>query len=102
MEKQTRKRKLFNLFLLLFLLFFISSEHIANSKEKSKSNTQTKNSSAAEYYQKGRKSYFLFTPKGFQDATIYYNKAIEADPNFAPAYAGLGEVYSFIGYYKME
>jgi tetratricopeptide (TPR) repeat protein len=24
------------------------------------------------------------------------------DPKFAPAYAGLGEVYSFIGYYKME
>ncbi len=96
------RRKIFNLFLLLFLLIFISSEHIANSKEKSKSNTQTKNSSAMEYCQKGRKSYLLFTPKGFQDAINYYNKSLEADPNFAPAYAGLGEVYSFIGYYKME
>ncbi|MER3447342.1 MAG: hypothetical protein C4291_11085 [Candidatus Dadabacteria bacterium] len=96
------KRKAFNLFLPLFLLIFISSEGVVNPKEKSKSSTQTKNSSAVEYYQKGRKSYLLFTPKGFLDAINYYNKAIEADPNFAPAYSGLGEIYSFIGYYKME
>ncbi len=96
------KRQVFNLFLLLFLLNFISSEHVAASKENSKSNTRAKDSSATEFYQKGRKSYLLFTPKGFKDAINYYNQAIEADPNFAPPYAGLGEVYSFIGYYKME
>lgn len=100
--ESTMRRQVFYLFLFLFLLTLISSEHVAISKDKSKSNTQAKDSSAAEYYQKGRKSYLLFTPKGFQDAIDYYNKAIETDSNFAPAYAGLGEVYSFIGYYKME
>lgn len=58
--------------------------------------------SAAEDYKKGRESFLTFTPEGFQNAIKYYNNAIKADPNYAPAYAGLGELYSFQGYYRYE
>jgi tetratricopeptide (TPR) repeat protein len=62
----------------------------------------TKAQSAAEDYKKGRESFLTFTPDGFTNAVTYYNKAIQADPNYAPAYAGLGELYSFQGYYRYE
>lgn len=58
--------------------------------------------SAAEDYKKGRESFLRFTPDGFKNAISYYNKAIQADPNYAPAYAGLGELYSFQGFYRYE
>ena len=59
-------------------------------------------SQAAEDYKKGREAFHTFTPKGFQDAISLYKKAIAADPNYAPAYAGLGELYSFQGFYRYE
>ncbi|MEM7007825.1 MAG: tetratricopeptide repeat protein [Thermodesulfobacteriota bacterium] len=57
-------------------------------------------STAIESYKKGREAFHTFTPQGFQSAITYYNQAIAADPNYAPAYAGLGEVYSFQGWYR--
>ncbi len=55
---------------------------------------------AAQDYTKGREAFLTFTPDGFQNAISFYNKAIAADPKYAPAYAGLGELYSFQGYYR--
>lgn len=55
---------------------------------------------AAALYKQGKEEYYKFTPGGFQQAIALYNKAISADPNYAPAYAGLAEVYSFMGYYR--
>ena len=57
---------------------------------------------AAEEYKKGREAFLSFTPQGFESAISFYNKAIQADPNYAPAYAGLGELYSFRGFYRYE
>ena len=57
---------------------------------------------AAQDYQKGREAFLSFTPQGFKSAISFYNKALKADPNYAPAYAGLGELYSFQGFYRYE
>jgi len=57
---------------------------------------------AAQGYNKGREAFLRFTPQGFDSAIAFYNKAIIADPNYAPAYAGLGELYSFQGFFKYE
>ena len=55
---------------------------------------------AVQDYNKGREAFLTFTPEGFQNAISFYKKAIAADPKYAPAYAGLGELYSFQGYYR--
>jgi TolB-like protein/DNA-binding winged helix-turn-helix (wHTH) protein/tetratricopeptide (TPR) repeat protein len=44
---------------------------------------------AYELYLKGRYYYYTWTPGGFQKANEYFRKAVEADPGWAPAYAGL-------------
>ncbi len=93
-------KKISTLYTLLFIsVLVLGTEDLAKSKEDI---SQLQNSSAAPLYEKGRISYLQFTPKGFEDAVVYFNEAIKADPKFAPAYAGLGELYSFIGFYKME
>jgi tetratricopeptide (TPR) repeat protein len=95
------KRFLFAFFSLALVISFLGDQKSAYAKKKGTENPQA-NSKALDNYFKGRKAYLLFTPNGFKEAIEYYNKAIEIDPKFAPAYAGLGEVYSSIGYYKYE
>lgn len=99
-----RRNRISGLFMLLFIsVFILGAQDFAQSKEKPKEdNSQMQNSNAAPYYEEGRIAFLQFTPKGFQDAIAYFNQAIEVDPKYAPAYAGLGEVYSFIGFYKLE
>lgn len=99
-----KRNRISGLFMLLFIsVFILGAQDFAQSKEKPKEdNSQMQNSNAAPYYEKGRIAFLQFTPKGFQDAIVYFNQAIEVDPKYAPAYAGLGEVYSFIGFYKLE
>lgn len=57
---------------------------------------------AAGYYKQGREAFLTFTPEGFEKAISLYNQSIGVDPNYAPAYAGLAEVYSFMGWYRYE
>ncbi|MEW6145217.1 MAG: tetratricopeptide repeat protein [Thermodesulfobacteriota bacterium] len=57
---------------------------------------------AAGLYKQGREEFLKFTPEGFDKAISLYNHAIKADPNYAQAYAGLAEVYSFMGYYRYQ
>ncbi len=48
-------------------------------------------------YLLGRHSWSLRTVDGFQDAIRLFRQAIEKDPEFALAYAGLADTYSFLG-----
>jgi TolB-like protein/DNA-binding winged helix-turn-helix (wHTH) protein len=51
---------------------------------------------AYELYLKGRYHYYKWTPDGFRKAIEYFQKAIEADPDWAPAYAGLATTYGWL------
>jgi TolB-like protein/DNA-binding winged helix-turn-helix (wHTH) protein len=50
-------------------------------------------------YLKGRYYFNQYTSVGWQQAIDNYNQAIEADPNFAPAYSGLAVTYIVAGAY---
>jgi len=50
-------------------------------------------------YLKGRYAFYEYTSRGWQQAIEHFNRAIETDPAFAPAYAGLAETYVVAGTY---
>lgn len=50
---------------------------------------------AHELYLKGRFYWNKRTPEGFQKSLSYFEAAIQKDPNYAEAYAGLADAYRF-------
>jgi tetratricopeptide (TPR) repeat protein len=101
------KKILSKIHTLQFLAIFISTTivfvNLAKSEEDTGQNkTDTSTLSAKDYYETGKKEYLKFTPQGFNSAIENFNKALKIDPKFAPAYAGLGEANSFIGFYRLE
>lgn len=76
--------------------------HLNSAKQARLSKRSTSNPIAYEYYTKGIYSYdqrdYGPAAKVQNDATIeLFKKAIEADPNYALAYAGLADAYAFQG-----
>lgn len=82
--------------ILAFLLVFLLKLENGYSSDLIVKNLaiNTEELSAYEYFIKGRNSYLLSTPRGYEDAINWYKKALEVDEKYAPAYAGLGETYS--------
>jgi adenylate cyclase len=56
----------------------------------------TSNPQAYDYYLRGRSYYNAMTKRGFTHALTLYQEAIERDPNYAPVFAGIADVYSFL------
>jgi TolB-like protein/Flp pilus assembly protein TadD len=59
----------------------------------------TSDTAAYELYLKGRSLWGKRGGDNLRQAIAFYEQAIAGDPNFAPAYAGLAEVYSVLPYY---
>ncbi len=59
----------------------------------------TTNTEAYQLYLKGRYFWNKATPDGFQKSISFYTRAIEIDPNYALAYAGLADAYNLLGSY---
>jgi serine/threonine protein kinase/tetratricopeptide (TPR) repeat protein len=53
----------------------------------------TENLDAYAYYLKGREYYYRYTKRDNENAIELFKKALELDPNYALAYAGLGDAY---------
>jgi serine/threonine protein kinase/Tfp pilus assembly protein PilF len=62
------------------------------------SKLQSVNPEAYEAYLKGFYFYQKETDEGFEKAKEYFQKSIDLDPTYAPAYLGLGETYGFMAY----
>ena len=56
----------------------------------------TDNAKAFEAYIRGRYHWNSFTEDGLQKSLLAYREALEYDPNFALAYAGIADYYNFI------
>jgi TolB-like protein/DNA-binding winged helix-turn-helix (wHTH) protein/Tfp pilus assembly protein PilF len=63
-------------------------------------NTKVVNPEAYEAYLKGRYFWNKRTGSGLTEAIRYFTKAIDADPNYARAYAGLADSYALAGDWK--
>jgi TolB-like protein/Flp pilus assembly protein TadD len=59
----------------------------------------TANTEAYQLYLKGRFFWSKLTPEGLQKSLDFYSQAIEIDPNYALAYAGLADSYNLLGSY---
>jgi len=59
----------------------------------------TSNTEAYEFYLRGRHYLNQRVELGYSKAIDYFNRAIQKDPAYAPAYAGLADAYSVIGFY---
>lgn len=59
----------------------------------------TRNAEVDGLYLLGRYHWNKRTPEGFRHAVSAFSQAIEKDPAYAPAYAGLADSYTLMGYY---
>ncbi len=56
----------------------------------------TSDASAFDYYLRGRRYFYSMTSRNFHHAVRMYEQAIEQDPNYALAYAGIADAYSLL------
>ena len=59
----------------------------------------TANVEAYDYYLRGRQYFHQFRRKGIEYGRNMFARAIETDPHYALAYAGLADCYSFLQFY---
>jgi serine/threonine protein kinase/tetratricopeptide (TPR) repeat protein len=57
----------------------------------------TENAEAYQLYLQGLFYWNKWTEEGFRKAIDFFNQAVEKDPNYAQAYAGLADSYNFMG-----
>ena len=60
----------------------------------------TKNSEAYKSYLKGRYQWSKWTEDGLRKSRDCFNEAIQSEPNYAIAYAGLADAYSALAFYS--
>jgi serine/threonine-protein kinase len=60
----------------------------------------TKNAEAYQLYLRGRFLFFKRTHEAFLKAIEYFRQAIELDGEYALAYSGLADSYTFLGFYE--
>jgi tetratricopeptide (TPR) repeat protein len=68
---------------------------LSGAERRAISALPTTNLEAHEMYLKGRHLWQNFFAPGYEKIRDYFQKAVELDPSFAPAYAGLSLYYSF-------
>jgi serine/threonine protein kinase/tetratricopeptide (TPR) repeat protein len=71
---------------------------LTNKQRQQIAKKYTDNPEAYQLYLKGRHYQLKDTPEDLTKSRQYYEQAIDADPSYALAYAGLSECYAFMAY----
>jgi eukaryotic-like serine/threonine-protein kinase len=72
---------------------------LSGNQERRLGNAGTTNPEAYRLYLEGRQLWYGRTPEGLKKSIDLFQQAIAADPNYALAYAGLGDTYNVIPSY---
>jgi len=72
---------------------------LSGNQERRLGNAGTTNPEAYRLYLEGRQQWYGRTPEGLKKSIDLFQQAIAADPNYALAYAGLGDTYNVIPSY---
>jgi serine/threonine protein kinase/tetratricopeptide (TPR) repeat protein len=70
---------------------------LSPSQKEQMTERPMENADAYRFYVLGRRAFDKLTGKDLAEAVAYYQQAIDKDPNYAAAYAGLGDAYSLLG-----
>ena len=68
---------------------------LTGAERRAISSQPTKNTEAYQLYLKARHQWRNFFAPGYEQVRKYFQRAIELDPSFAPAYVGLGGYHAF-------
>ncbi len=71
--------------------------HLTGDEERRLRKRYTENGKAYENYLRGRYYFSKLTPDGVEKGIEYFRQAIEQDANYALAYTGLGDCYTYLG-----
>jgi eukaryotic-like serine/threonine-protein kinase len=69
---------------------------LTEAERNTLTNHRTSNAKAYELYVRGRYFWNMRTKNGYERAIEHFNQAIAQDPNYADAYAGLGDAYALL------
>jgi len=69
---------------------------LTNGEQRQLGKNYTENAEAYELYLRGRYYAFKITEPEIRKAIAFYGQAIELDPNYALAYAGMGDAYRIL------
>ncbi|HYJ91325.1 MAG TPA: tetratricopeptide repeat protein, partial [Pyrinomonadaceae bacterium] len=72
------------------------AEALRSRLTETKTSGATQNIEAYRFYLQGRLYQFKSTPQAIRQAISFYQKAIELDPNYALAYAGMSDAYRML------
>ena len=75
---------------------------LTNDQSQALSQHATSNPDAYQAYQLGLYFSNMRSKDGLEKAVTYLQKAIETDPNYAPAYALLADTFNMLGYYSFS
>src|SRR5437773_8977252 len=68
---------------------------LTGAERRAISSQPTENSEAHQFYLKGLYHWRNFFAPGYERVRDYFQRAVELDPSYAPAYAGLGSYHGF-------